>query len=115
LSVLRRLLGRLRAGRRRRAAAARALDRLFASSEAMRRARLAPRHRSRIVVLELDLAGDGSEGPDRPERLRFGIVRHPKRHPLAPRGDEVLEIHDWWPDEGRIECVGSRNLTRQRE
>jgi len=40
-------------------------------------------------------------------------VRHPKPHPLAPRGDEVLEALVYRPAEGTIEVAASRNLTRR--
>ena len=96
--------------RRRRALGLEALDRLFLErSELLPQGRLKRRHRNRCNLLEIDL-DDGGEV----ERLLFGIIRHPKTHPLAPRGDEVLELLEYRPREGTLQVAGSRNLTRAR-
>ncbi len=83
------------------------LDALFARPELLRQARLRPDHRHRVVVLEDEL-----DEELRVLRLRLGIVRHPKSHPMQPRGEEVLEILDYDVPAGTIEVAGSRNLTR---
>jgi hypothetical protein len=45
--------------------------------------------------------------------LLFGIVRHPKTHPLAPRGEEVLELLEYRPREETLEVTGGANLSRR--
>lgn len=99
------------AERRLRRRAREALDELFANRpDLLRQARLAPRHRHRLNVLEVEPdSGDGVRA------VRFGIVRHPRPHPLAPRGDEVLEIVEYRPAEERLRVIAARNLTRSRE
>ncbi len=99
--------GRRRAARRRDRAARVELDRLFADPRRLAAARLAPRHRHRVSLLEVDAAEDGTL-----VRILFGIVRHPKPHPLAPRGDEVLELIEFVPPDGVPRNVGGRNITR---
>jgi hypothetical protein len=106
------LIARWRSSRRRRGAlraARRELDRLFFETpELLPAARLSPKHRGRVNILESDLDEHGSV-----TRILFGIVRHPKAHPLAPRGDEVLELIEYLPAENRLGNVGARNLTRR--
>ncbi|MCU0223793.1 MAG: hypothetical protein MUF27_06940 [Acidobacteria bacterium] len=101
-------LARWNARRRALAAARAALDELFARrAELLAAGRLKPHHRGRATILEYDVAPDGGV-----RRVLFGIVRHPKAHALAPRGDEVLELLEYRPPEGTLAVVGSRNLTR---
>ncbi len=83
------------------------VDALFADAGLLDQARLKPRHRHRINVLEIDAAPDG-----RVARLVLGIVRHPRAHPLATRGDEVVEILEYLPAERRVTVIGARNLSR---
>lgn len=85
------------------------MDELFADRpELLAQARLAPRHRARLILLDVE-TGEG----DAVAAILLGIVRHPKPHPLAPRGDEVLEALVYRPAEGTIEVAASRNLTRR--
>ena len=77
-------------------------------AELLPKARLKRHHRHRCSVLEVELSESGAVA-----RLLFGIVRHPKAHPLAPRGDEVLELIEYRPAAGSLANVGSRNLTRR--
>ena len=101
-------LARWNARRRALAAARAALDDLFARRpELLAAGRLKPHHRGRATILEFEPEVDGSV-----RRVLFGIVRHPKSHPLAPRGDEVLELLEYAPHEGTLKVIGSRNLTR---
>ena len=89
-------------------AARRALDALFGErAELLPQARLKPKHRGRAVVLEIEVDGELEAS-----RVLFGIVRHPKAHPMAQRGEEVLELIEYLPAEGRLAVVGARNLTR---
>jgi len=103
---------RWRSWRRRRALrrrAARELDALFRERiELLRAGRLRPHHRSRVHLLEVDPAPDGT-----PARIRFGIIRHPRPHPLAQRGEEVLEILEYRPAADTLRLLASRNLTRR--
>lgn len=100
---------RWRQSARLRRCAQRRLDELFfVHRELLAAGRLEPHHRSRISILEIDPGPDGSV-----ERILFGIIRHPRPHPLAPRGDEVLELLDYFPDQRRLSMAGSRNLTRR--
>jgi hypothetical protein len=95
--------------RRRRRQADALLDELFFSRpEVLDQGRLKPHHRQRVSVLEVIPKERG-----RITRLVLGIVRHPKAHPLQPRGEDVLEILEYRPAEGRLEVLGSRNLTRR--
>jgi hypothetical protein len=104
-------LARWNARRRALSAARAALDELFAlRPELLAEGRLKPHHRGRATILEHKLDADG-----RVRRVLFGIVRHPKSHPLAPRGDEVLELLEYRPLDGTLAVVGSRNLTRPRD
>ncbi|MDQ7008317.1 MAG: hypothetical protein Q9Q40_13940 [Acidobacteriota bacterium] len=105
----------LRAWRRRRRQARlhrcahRELDRLFFERrQVLAAGRLEPRHRSRITLLEVEAGASGEV-----RRILFGIIRHPRPHPLAPRGDEVLEVLEYLPGRGRLSVAGSRNLTRR--
>ena len=103
-------LARWNARRRALAAARAALDELFTRRpELLAAGRLKPHHRGRATILEFECEADGDV-----RRVLFGIVRHPKAHPLAPRGDEVLELLEYHPLEGTLAVVGSRNLTRTR-
>lgn len=112
MGLVRVLVERMRRSRRDarlRRAAHRELDTLFSSrAELLPQARLSPRHRGRLVVLEADPVPGGESIA----RLLLGIVRHPKSHPLAGRGEEVLELLEYRPAEGTLRNVGSRNLTR---
>ena len=84
------------------------LDDLFLRQDLLRQGRLRPDHRRRVVVLEQEL-----DAALTVLRLRLGIIRHPKAHPMQPRGEEVLEILDYDVASGTIEVAGSRNLTRK--
>ncbi|MCE5245698.1 MAG: hypothetical protein ABFD84_04720 [Candidatus Polarisedimenticolia bacterium] len=85
------------------------MDELFAERpELLAQARLAPRHRARLILLDVETDERGAVAA-----VLLGIVRHPKPHPLAPRGDEVLEALVYRPAEGTIEVAASRNLTRR--
>lgn len=95
--------------RRRRAAAA-ALDELFrAHPELLALGRLGAHHRRRVNILEVETSADGEV-----ESILFGIIRHPKAHPLATRGEEVLELLLYCPRRRSLELVGGGNLTRRR-
>jgi hypothetical protein len=111
--VWRRLAGwwkQRREERARRSAGWQALERLFGEKPAvLSQGRLKPHHLHRVHLLEVDLDDGGVV-----TRLLFGIVRHPKAHPLAPRGEEVLELLEYRPGEETLEVTGGANLTRQR-
>jgi hypothetical protein len=94
--------------RRERGAIETCLDALFMRPELLRQGRLRPDHRRRVVVLEKEL-----DDEQQVKSLRLGIVRHPKAHPMQPRGEEVLEILDYDVVNETIEVAGSRNLTRK--
>lgn len=97
-----------RAAASRLAAARRSLDVLFAARpELLARGRLKPHHRGRATILDIETAEGGEI-----RRILFGIVRHPRPHPLAPRGDEVLELIEYLPGEGDLRVAGSKNLSR---
>ncbi|UCF66590.1 MAG: hypothetical protein JSV80_12460 [Acidobacteriota bacterium] len=104
---------RWRAWRRRRAErrlASRRLDELFSTRpDLLRCGRLRTEHRHRVNILEIDADESGEV-----QRILFGIIRHPKAHPLAVRGEEVLELLEYRPVDQRLSVAGSRNLTRQR-
>ena len=102
------LFQRWRARRERRRLIEACLDELFSRPEVFRQARLRPDHRRRVVVLEDEISMEGVV-----LRLRLGIVRHPKAHPMQARGEEVLEILDYEPAAATLEVSGSRNLTRR--
>jgi hypothetical protein len=103
-------LSRSRERRRLHREADRLLDELFSSRPAaLAQGRLAPRHRRRISVLEVSVDADGAV-----DALLLGIVRHPRAHPLATRGEEVVELLLYRPRAGSLENVGSRNLSRTR-
>ncbi len=102
-------LRQLWAARKRRRRAEILLDHLFAvPNDVLAQGRLRPKHRGRIHLLEIE---DDDEGQI--SRLLLGIVRHPRTHPLAPRGEEVLELLEYRPDEGTLENVGGANLARR--
>ena len=99
------------AERERRRAGWQALEELFATKpQVLRQGRLKPHHANRVHLLETDLDRHG-----RVVRLLLGIVRHPKSHPLAPRGEEVLELLEYRPDEETLEVTGGANLTRRAQ
>ena len=101
---------RWRADVQRRRAAHAALDELFRDeADLLARGRLAPRHRGRVNILEIEADSSGAI-----TAILFGIVRHPKTHPLAPRGEEVLELLLYRPGDRSLEVVGGKNLTRTR-
>jgi hypothetical protein len=102
---------RRKAERERRRAGWRALEELFASKpEVLGQGRLKPHHANRVHLLETDLDREG-----RVVRLLIGIVRHPKSHPLAPRGEEVLELLEYRPNEETLKVTGGANLTRRAQ
>lgn len=110
LSRIRKWWQQRRAERERHAAGWRALEELFTHKpQVLSQGRLKRHHAARINLLEVDLGPDGSA-----ERVLFGIVRHPKTHPLAPRGEEVLELLEYRPGEDSLEVVGGANLTRRK-
>ena len=107
-SRLREKRARRREERARRQAGWRVLEQLFREKPAvLAQGRLKPRHLNRVHLLEVDLDQHGVV-----TRLLFGIVRHPKAHPMAPRGEEVLELLDYRPAEETLEETGGANLTR---
>ena len=107
-----RLVSRLQDWRKRRQtdrAARHALDILFsAPNPVLEAGRLRPHHRRRINLLDVE-----SDSQNRPTLIVFGIIRHPKSHPLAPRGEEVLEVLEYRPREATLKVVGARNITRR--
>jgi hypothetical protein len=106
---LRRWWARRREERARRQAGWRALEELFGGKPGvLKQGRLKPHHLNRVHLLEVDLDERGEVS-----RLLFGIVRHPKAHPLAPRGEEVLELLEYRPREETLEVTGGANLTRR--
>ncbi|MBP7147788.1 MAG: hypothetical protein KBD01_09600 [Acidobacteria bacterium] len=109
LDRLRGALARRRDAARRLHAARAELDRLFAEPALLAQGRLKPHHRHRATILEV--RGPAGEPI---ESVLFGIVRHPRPHPLAPRGDDVLELLEYRPAERSLRVVGASNLTRQR-
>ena len=109
VSRLRAALARRRASARRLRAARGELDRLFLDPSLLAQGRLKPHHRHRATILEIEGPGDGPI-----ERVLFGIVRHPRSHPLARRGDDVLELLEYRPAERTLRVVGATNLTRRR-
>lgn len=80
---------------------------LFRDSERLAAVRLRPHHRSRATILEVEPGPGG-----RPVRIVFGIVRHPKSHPLAARGEDVLELIEYEPP-GAPRVLLGRNLDRR--
>lgn len=106
------LVSRLRDWRQRRRidrAARRALDILFsAPNPVLEAGRLRPHHRSRINLLDVESDSQGG-----PTLIVFGIIRHPRSHPLAPRGEEVLEVLEYRPREQVLTVLGARNITRR--
>lgn len=107
-----RLVSRLQDWQQRRRvhrAARHALDVLFSAPNPLLEAgRLRPHHRGRINLLDVE-----SDSQDRPTLIVFGIIRHPKSHPLAPRGEEVLEVLEYRPLVPALTVVGARNITRR--
>ncbi|MEW6743601.1 MAG: hypothetical protein AB1486_12665 [Planctomycetota bacterium] len=51
---------------------------------------------------------------DQPQRIFFGIVRHPRPHPFSRQHHSVLEIWCYHVEEERLERMEGRNLTRER-
>ena len=43
----------------------------------------------------------------------FGIVRHPRPYAFSSQHHAVLELWCWHADEGRLERLKGRNLTRE--
>lgn len=89
----------------RRRAADRLLDELFGSPKLLAGTSLRPDHRSRCQLLDLAAA---------PERIGFGIVRHPRPYAFSRQRHEVVELWCYEPARGRLERVRGVNLTRAR-
>lgn len=102
-------LERRRQKRREAQAIEAALDSLFEKPELLDSARLSRRHRRRLAVLEVAWSDGGA-----PEEIVLGIIRHPKAHPLAQRGEEVLELLIFRPGDPSLEVARGVNLTRSR-
>ena|SRR2546426_2311871 len=95
--------------RRRRAREARALlAAAFRSLELLRGTSLEPRHAGRWVILDHELSGE------RVDRIRFGILRHPRPYPFSRQSHQVLEVYLYEVKAGRISIVRGQNLTRER-
>ncbi len=88
---------------RKRRAAERALDRLFATPKLLAGTSLRPDQRTRCHLL--DLAGA-------PERIGFGIVRHPRPYAFSRQRHEVIELWCYEPERGSLVRVRGINLTR---
>ncbi|MBL8841866.1 MAG: hypothetical protein JNL90_10105 [Planctomycetes bacterium] len=102
-----RLVERWRGWRRsvaRRRAAERALDALFQDPRRLAGSSLRPDQRPRCQLLDLSAA---------PERIGFGIVRHPRPYPFSRQHHAVVELWCYEPASGRLERVRGVNLTRR--
>ncbi len=89
--------------RRLRKRARRTLDELFTKHpEQLQGTSLRPKHRGRTQVL--DVADD-------PNRVFFGILRHPRPHAFSKQYHEVVEIWCYWVEEGRVERMKGDNLS----
>lgn len=93
------------ADRRRRRAAERLLDELFASPQRLAMTSLRPDHRSRCQLLDLSGA---------PARIGFGIARHPRPYAFSRQFHEVVELWLLDTERGTLERVRGVNLTRVR-
>jgi hypothetical protein len=91
--------------RARRRAAERELDALFADPSRLAGTSLRPDHRARCQLLDLSQA---------PERIGFGIVRHPRPYAFSSQRHEVVEL--WLLDlpARSLTRVKGVNLTRKR-
>lgn len=81
------------------------LDAIFASPDLLKGTSLRPDHRGRVQILDLTHA---------PERIGFGIVRHPRPYAFSKQFHEVVELWIWHATERRLERAKGINLTRQR-
>lgn len=86
--------------------ARRLLAEAFRDPEILRGTSLAPRHRSRWVVLDAETEGGAVV------RVRFGILRHPRPYPFSPQSHKVIEGYLYDVRARRIERLGGLNLTR---
>ena len=88
----------------RRRAAERALDELFRDGQRLAGTSLRPDQRTRCQLLDLSAA---------PERIGFGIVRHPRPYPFSRQRHAVVELWCYEPARGRLARVRGVNLTRR--
>ncbi|MBM4015027.1 MAG: hypothetical protein FJ293_08695 [Planctomycetes bacterium] len=88
-----------------RRAAERSLDELFRDPRLLDGTSLRPDHRPRCQLLDLSGA---------PDRIGFGIVRHPRPYPFSRQRHEVVELWLWSPHERRVERVRGINVSRAR-
>lgn len=86
-----------------RRSADRALDSLFRDARALAGTSLRRDHRARCQLLDLSAA---------PDRIGFGIVRHPRPYPFSRQRHEVVELWLWSPRERRLERVRGINVSR---
>jgi hypothetical protein len=91
--------------RRVRRDAERRLDELFADPRRLAGTSLRPDQRSRCQLLDLSHA---------PQRIGFGIVRHPRPYPFSRQFHEVVELWLYDVESGALERVKGVNLTRTR-
>ena len=85
--------------------AGRRLDELFADPKLLAPTSLRPDHRSRCQILDLSQA---------PQRIGFGIVRHPRQYSFSRQRHEVIELWLYDVATHRLERVKGVNLTRAR-
>jgi hypothetical protein len=90
--------------RRLRRDAERRLDELFADPKRLAGTSLRRDHRGRCQILDLSGA---------PERIGFGILRHPRPYPFSRQHHEVVELWVYDVAAGRVERVRGVNLSRQ--
>ncbi len=87
--------------------AGRCLSDLFDRADLREISSLRPDQRSRATLLGYE--ADGGEI----KTIRFGLIRHPQAAGVKGVFNEVIEIYLYTPNQGTVEVIHSRNITKK--
>ena len=88
--------------------ARRLLAELFAQPERLRGTSLKSRHGNRWVLIRVESGATG------PERINFGILRHPRPYTFSKQSHKVIEHYCYDVLSGEICRELGHNVTRER-
>ncbi len=84
------------------------LDQVFQSPELLKKTSLRPRHKARWILVDYQFQGD------RPVKIWFGILRHPRPYKFSRQSHQVIEYYLYDIETSRITVLKGLNITRSR-